>query len=157
VPWAVGQLTVVSELNYCRLCSLSDTVHNSLIHVCGLLCSSEHSVVFLSCLEMLACNRMDMGRLAAAYLLCRITVRRCDTALGFPRVLLRIGDRLEPGRDVDRPMSGRVGKSGILSGQHRVGIGFKVAHLGSAPPFLTDTNGRALQMPLRHKCGRLSF
>jgi hypothetical protein len=106
---------------------------------------------------------MNRGRLADACLLFRITVSRCNTALRSPRVLLRIGDRLEPGRDVDRPMSDRVGTSGILSGQHprthhvRVGVGFEVAHLGGAPPFFTDTNDRAFQMRLRHKCGCLSL
>jgi hypothetical protein len=56
--------------------------------------------------------------------------------------------------DVARPMSGRVGASEIVSGQHqrarqvRVGIGFEVALLGggpSAPPFFTDLNDRAPQ------------
>jgi hypothetical protein len=102
---------------------------------------------------------MNWVRLADVCLLFRITVSRCDTAQRSLRVLLRIGDRLEPGRDVNRPMSGRVGASEILSGQHprthhvRVGVGFEVAHLGGAPLFFTDTKYRASQMHLRHKCG----
>jgi hypothetical protein len=64
------------------------------------------------------------------------------------------------------PLSGLVGTSKLLVGQltrthHvRVGPGFHVAHLGdgpNAPPFFTDTNDRAFEMPPRHICGRPSL
>jgi hypothetical protein len=67
------------------------------------------------------------------------------------------------GRNIDRPMSGRVGKAGILSGQHkqthhrRVGFGLEVAHLGGAPPFFTVTEDRAFECPFVTNVGVGAF